>query len=818
MRVPAALHRWAAEHNQQLSASTRSELAVIASIIDASSLNGRDILDRGADFDDALYEIFPPERAERTATLVGIVAEWAGRLPAESPRTTVAELHPTPSIEPVIDPTATSEPSSLTSPAFLRSDQIDDEDSARLFGSARSYLRLVAAALSVILLAALGIGVWVWANSRSTATEQAGTDATDQTTEVGENVATAVDPAATATAEPSPTPVTFAPLDQTYWADTTTVLNGGSREILASTYPVSPANRAVLTGHADAITGIAVTDDGRVLTSGADQRLVDWGSDVTLKSPDVLTLNAPLTALLRTSADKLVAGDSNGNLTVLDLRTPTEPETVAAHSESVSALAELADGRIAVASVDGAVALLSLDAPGDALLLPHELEVTALASLADGSIATAAVDGIVRVWPLTGGVPTVTFSSLGAPATALTALSDGRLAMASVQGAIHLIDPAHPAGDTQPVVVLTGHTGAVRALAEFEDERFGPTLASGGDDSSIRLHSLRTEQSWQQLDGHGDVVSTIAVLPNGHLVSTSADGTGRVWDLDLIDSAVVAPPHSWNLSQMAAWRNDQFITGGSDGLVMLASTTESSQPEMVTRHSSPVVGLTVMPNGDVVSLDSASVLRLAQIGPDGADPIEMTIAPGATSLDDRGVLGIVTGHADGTVRFSDFTAETGVIAAHGSGVNDVLGHSSGLVISAGNDKTVRLVDPKNPATVPVFDLHTEPVTALAELPDGRVASAGADAIYVWSIVDMGAEHVRLSGHRSRILALYGLPDGRLVSTGDDGRVRLWDLQQPDAEAETLVDVPGVVNPHFIQADNGLFVAGAGRGYVVFTIE
>ena len=62
-------------------------------------------------------------------------------------------------------------------------------------------------------------------------------------------------------------------------------------------------------------------------------------------------------------------------------------------------------------------------------------------------------------------------------------------------------------------------------------------------------------------------------------------------------------------------------------------------------------------------------------------------------------------------------------------------------------------------------------------------------------------------------SLVALDSRRLVSTAADGRLRLWDLDDPTAEPETILDVPGVVNPVLISTDTGLLVAGAGRGFV-----
>ena len=812
MRVPAALHRWAAEHNRHLSAETRAEVDVIASRIDASPLGSRSILEIDAPFRASLRELFLAERAERADMLVQVVAEWAAALPAETSRTTVAEVRP----RPATVRTGPLGEAELGAPAFLRSDKVDEDDSARIYGGARSYVRVILGVLSLLIVAGLGVAAWLWVSTQS---EEA-TDAGSETPAVSDDDATdgtAGQAAVASTPSPVPTPTLepFVTSSSRYWADLTTVLNAGSGTIVGSTYPVSPANRAVLTGHTAAITGITVSADGRVLTSGADRRLVDWGNDVTVTSPDVLDVDAPLTMLMQTTEQKLVAGDTEGNLLVIDLAAPAEPVVIAVHADAISAGGELADGRLAIASVGGSVALFSLDDPTSVTRLPHDAEVTAVAMTDGGEVATASVDGSIRLWPLTGGAPTATINTLNAPITSMIRLTDGRVAAASVDGRIHVVSPDDQA---DPSVVIDAHDGAIRTLLEVDDERRGPSIASGSDDSTIRLFSLTTGEQWQQLDGHGDFVSALAALPDGRLVSTSGDGTGRVWDLDLATGDIVSPPHEASLAHLAPWRNDQFVTGGVDGLVVLAGTSAPTAPETITRHNAPIVGLTVMPNGDIVSLDAASILRLNQVGTAEVNPFELQLAPGATALDDRGALGIVTGHADGSVRVSDFTSELASVAAHGSGVTAVLGLSDGRVASAGDDGTVRIIDLENPDLLPVFDLHAAPVTALAELPDGRIASSGTDGIYVWSTEDMGEEFVRFTGHRQRTVTLLGLPDGRLVSSAVDGRVRIWDLRDQGQDAETVIDVPGIVNPVVIQADNGLFVAGASRGYVVFTLE
>jgi WD40 repeat protein len=75
--------------------------------------------------------------------------------------------------------------------------------------------------------------------------------------------------------------------------------------------------------------------------------------------------------------------------------------------------------------------------------------------------------------------------------------------------------------------------------------------------------------------------------------------------------------------------------------------------------------------------------------------------------------------------------------------------------------------------------HTSSVSALAMLPDGRLASASYDkTIRVWC-PSTGACEAVLEGHTDWVNALAVLPDGRLASGGEsasgghEGSCRLW---------------------------------------------
>jgi cytochrome c len=75
--------------------------------------------------------------------------------------------------------------------------------------------------------------------------------------------------------------------------------------------------------------------------------------------------------------------------------------------------------------------------------------------------------------------------------------------------------------------------------------------------------------------------------------------------------------------------------------------------------------------------------------------------------------------------------------------------------------------------------HGGPVRAVAVAPDGKTAISGSfdTSAIRWSLERNAAEQV-LRFHESAVNAVTFLPDGRLATGGEDGRIAVWQPEQP----------------------------------------
>jgi hypothetical protein len=141
------------------------------------------------------------------------------------------------------------------------------------------------------------------------------------------------------------------------------------------------------------------------------------------------------------------------------------------------------------------------------------------------------------------------------------------------------------------------------------------------------------------------------------------------------------------------------------------------------------------------------------------------------------------------------------------------------IAAAARHRQLRLGDPgpvpqwtdrrASPTLVAELGSHDGGVRAVAVLPNGRVVTGGADGrIWVWDPQQPGTPLVDLGTLNSEVRAVAVLPNGRVVTGGADGRIWVWDPQHPGTAPVSLGCHLGRVEAVAVLPDGRVVTGGA----------
>ena len=296
--------------------------------------------------------------------------------------------------------------------------------------------------------------------------------------------------------------------------------------------------------------------------------------------------------------------------------------------------------------------------------------------------------------------------------------------------------------------VIQAHQSGAACVRYSPD---GTLLASSGFDGFIRFWDATTTRLVRELAGHKGDVNMLAFAPDGQILASAGDdGTVRIWDVTTGRSRFVLRDRALDRVFEVAFSPDgRLLAAGGDGL-----------------------GVPVW---------EASTGRLLFHLPFGAIRALAFSRP-------RRVLGIVDGQAH--LRFWSFEALASSEAT-GMGsepydagpmlgpVNDMVfgPHGPGL-ISAGDDRTVRILNLELGSFVAVMDGHLDSVSTVAITSDSRTIASGSRdrTVRLWDRHD--GQLLVLRGHTDRVNSVTFSPgEAQLASASSDRTVRIWNWRR-----------------------------------------
>jgi len=454
-------------------------------------------------------------------------------------------------------------------------------------------------------------------------------------------------------------------------------------------------------------------------------------------------------------------------------------------SVSVSANSEIA----LTGSFDGTVKIWDIQL-GHLVetLRGHKLPVTAVAMTGDGTWAVSgSIDNSLFRWDLRNNTISTRCYASGLGSVFSVAISaDGNFACAGYQnGSLVLWDIR----TGEMIHQYTGHDGAVVAVAMNAD---ATRAITGSHDRTVRYWNLNKGELIHGLAGHQGPVHSVSLHKSDFAVSSSADGSLRVWDLisgetrrviQVSNISAPVPIRSVTLDSSG----QHAISGSYAGAIQIWRLSDGEKVYEVFAHSRQIMSLAMASDGvALLSGGCDNVLRIWDLREKAPAPAHTAAGRGLFSLAvhrESDLLATV----DHDYSVNLWSIKNRIILRNLRGHKDTIqcitisGDGTKLVTGA-FDHTVQIWDIKSGERLHTLKGPESNVLSVALSPNGKVVAAGysganraTSIIKTWSL-ETGDELMTYEGHEDDVVTLAFTPDSLLLLSGsDDTTVRIWNM-------------------------------------------
>ena len=584
-------------------------------------------------------------------------------------------------------------------------------------------------------------------------------------------------------------------------------------------------------GHANDVTSVAFSPDGRLVLTGSKDmtaRLWEAASGNEIRRFEGHTDRVTAVAF-SPDGHEVLTGSWDKSARLWDAATGQELRRFDGHTDQVTSVAFSRDGHDVLTGSGDKTARLWDAASGKELqrFLGHSGEVRSVAFSPDGrTVLTGSADTTARLWDVGTGQEMRRYTGHTKAVNAVAFSPDGRYVLTGSDDHTALLSAVASgvklrrfAGHDDSVVavafspdgkrVLTGGLDFITLLWDassgmrvrhFQDEfdldqvlsvAFSPNgremlIAVG---KATQMWEVASGKELRRLEGHAYRVTSVAFSRDGRYLlsgSASPETQTHLWDSETgKELRRFGQPNAWVMSAAFSADGRYVLTASPDHTAHLWDTASGRELRRFKGHNNVVTSVAFSPDGRSVltgSMDQTVRLWDAASGQElrRFDGHTYWVTAVAFSPDGRTVL---SGSADKTVRLWDASSGKELLRYTDTAnpldmVSSVAFSADGRYVLAGSrDSAARLWDAASGKLLRRFVGHAKSVTCVAFSADGRyVLTGSADATArLWDTAN-GQELRRFEGHTNAFTSVTFSPDGLYALTGnDDGTARLWDV-------------------------------------------
>lgn len=534
-------------------------------------------------------------------------------------------------------------------------------------------------------------------------------------------------------------------------------------------------------------------DGKRILIPDSNQTLWVWDLDLSAFAariqghPQILigrpdkwladqTLNADISA-----NGKFVLTSASGDITarVWDADSGLAVGTLTGHDKGLTAAKFNAQASlILTASHDGTVGIWTW--PEQSLIgrLKAQKPVATAAFKDDSKIiATGTTDGIVAIWNVETSASIHTLKGHDGPVTWVGFTKNNQLVSAGSDGSVIIWS----AETGEEEYRLRGHEGPITSAGLSSS---GRSLITSSEDGTARLWALLPTMHRSVLHQAKKTPLSIAFSPDGNsLLAAFADGETRLLDPKTGRSTFRAstfPGFPLGGGYLSDGRAINYI--GWDTALRVYNIRDRGLDSQLGYHVKRVSAFAVESRMDFAMTGGYDgVTRLFELG-SGKLLVELkghsdTITSVAIH---PSTMTAATGSKDKTIRMWDLNKRSlrFVLKGHLDEITSVAFDPTGNnLISTSNDKTARIWDLRSDTHSSKVLLHESPASKASPSSDGEtIATASADGtVYLWDLIT-GAQIAKIHATGGKAVDLQFSPDGKSFAVAsEDGGIGVWTL-------------------------------------------